>query len=132
MKKSELINQPISAVLAGMGHMDELVIADAGLPIPETTQRIDLALTENVPRFLDALRVVLSELQVESAVVAEEMEAVSPGIYEQIEGLLGDLPIRKVSHVQFKERTRSAKAVVRTGEFSPYANIILVAGVVFQ
>ena len=73
MKKSKLINQPISAVIAGMGHLDELVIADAGLPIPEPVQRIDLALTENVPRFLDALRVVLSELQVESATVAEEM-----------------------------------------------------------
>ena len=131
MKKSELINQPISAVIAGMGHMDELVVADAGLPIPETVRRIDLALTANIPRFIDTVRAVLSELQVESAVVAEEMEAISPGIYEQIEGLLGGVPIQKVSHEQFKQRTRSSKAVVRSGEYTPYANIILVAGVVF-
>jgi D-ribose pyranase len=114
-----------------MGHRDELVIADAGLPIPEPVQRIDLALTENVPRFLDALRVVLSELQVESATVAEEMGSISPSIYEQIEELLGDIPIQNVSHEQFKHRTHSSKAVIRTGEFTPYANIILVAGVVF-
>ncbi|NIR27689.1 MAG: D-ribose pyranase, partial [Gammaproteobacteria bacterium] len=55
MKKGKLINQPISAVIAGMGHGDELVIADAGLPIPTEPRRIDLALTKGIPSFLDTL-----------------------------------------------------------------------------
>ncbi len=46
MKKTGILNQPISSVIAGLGHMDTLVIADAGLPIPPEAQRIDLALTE--------------------------------------------------------------------------------------
>jgi len=131
VKKGELLNQSISGVIAGMGHLDELVIADAGLPVPTTTQRIDLALTENIPRFLDALRIVISELQVESAVVADEMQSESPQVYEQIEDLLRGTPIQNIPHDLFKERTRSATAVIRTGEFTPYANIILVSGVVF-
>ncbi len=131
MKKNQLLNQPISAIIAGMGHMDELVIADAGLPIPKTAQRVDLALTRDVPRFIDTLRVVLSELQVERAVVAEEMLAVSPQVFAAIEGVLGEVPIETVPHKTFKERTKSAVAVVRSGEFTPYANIILIAGVVF-
>ncbi len=131
MKKIGLLNQPLSAVIAGMGHMDTLVIADAGLPIPAETQRIDLALAEGMPAFLDTLGVVLREMQVERAIVAEEMLDVSPGIYRGIQDLLGDVPIETVTHLTFKEQTRSARAVVRTGEFTPYANIILVAGVVF-
>lgn len=124
--KIGILNQPISSVIAGLGYTDTLVIADAGLPIPQETQHIDLALMEGVPSFLDTLRVVLTEMQVEQAVVAEEMLKVSPGVYEAIKDLLGDVPIETVTHI-FKERTRSARAVVQTGEFTPYANIILVA-----
>ncbi len=131
MKKIGILNQPISAVIAGLGHMDTLVIADAGLPIPPETLRIDLALAEGIPTFLDTLRVVLREMQVERAIVAEEMRQVSPGVYEAVQELLGDVPIETVTHLIFKEQTRSARAVIRTGEFTPYANVILVAGVVF-
>ncbi|MFQ5421231.1 MAG: D-ribose pyranase [Anaerolineae bacterium] len=131
MKKGVLLNQPISNVIAGMGHTDELVIADAGLPIPATTQRIDLALTQNIPPFVDTLRVVLSELQVEKAIVAEEVISVSPHIFSAIKDLLGNAPIETIPHAAFKARTGLATAVIRTGDFSAYANIILIAGVVF-
>jgi D-ribose pyranase len=131
VKKIGILNQPISAVIAGLGHADTLVIADAGLPIPPETQRIDLALTKGIPTLLDTLRVVLTEMRVERAIVAEEMLKVSPNLYQAVEELLGDVPIETVTHLVFKEHTRSARAVIRTGEFTPYANIILVAGVIF-
>lgn len=131
MKKGVLLNHPISSVIAGMGHTDELVIADAGLPIPASTQRIDLALTENMPTVLDTLRTILQELQVEKAVVAKEISTVSPQILDNIKELLGDVPIETMPHEDFKKRTAGAKAVIRTGDFSAYANIILISGVVF-
>ena len=131
MKKIGILNQPISSVIAGLGHTDTLVIADAGLSIPPETQRIDLALMEGIPSFLDTLRVVLTEMEVERAIVAEEMLDASPQVYEAIKEMLGDVPIETVTHLIFKERTRSARAVIRTGEFTPYANVILTAGVVF-
>jgi D-ribose pyranase len=131
MKKIGILNQPVSSVIAGLGHMDTLVIADAGLPIPPETQRIDLALTEGIPSFLDTLRVVLDEMQVERALIAKEMLDVSPQLYDALRELLGDVPIETVTHLVFKEQTRSARAVIRTGEYTPYANVILVAGVVF-
>jgi D-ribose pyranase len=131
VKKIGILNQPISSVIAGLGHTDTLVIADAGLPIPPETQRIDLALTEGIPSFLDTLRVVLTEMEVERAIIAEEMLDSSPQVYEAITEMLGDVPIETVTHLIFKEQTRSARAVIRTGEFTPYANVILAAGVVF-
>jgi D-ribose pyranase len=132
MKKGVLLNQPISAVIAGLGHTDKLVIADAGLPIPRKPERIDLALTKGMPGFLETLTVVLAEMEVETAVIADEMETASPELYAALRDILGDIPIETVTHLIFKEMTRSARAVVRTGEFTPYANIILIAGVVFS
>jgi D-ribose pyranase len=70
-------------------------------------------------------------MQVEQAIVATEMLEVSPAIYEAVKSLLDDIPIETVPHQTFKEHTHSARAIIRTGEFTPYANIILVAGVVF-
>lgn len=70
-------------------------------------------------------------MQVEKAIVAEEMLAVNPELHQAIITLLGGVSLEAISHDEFKMRTKSAAAVVRTGEFTPYANIILVAGVVF-
>lgn len=131
MKKIGLLNQPLSNVIAGMGHLDTLVIADAGLPIPMQTPRIDLAIHEGMPPFLDVVRAVLGELQVQEAVVPAELEQRSSAMYQALRAVLGDIPIRAVPHTEFKAQTSSARAVVRTGEFTPYANVILIAGVVF-
>lgn len=128
MKKTGIINQPIAAVISGLGHTDTIAIADAGLPIPPTTQRIDLALTTGVPSFLETLRVVLSEMFVEKAIVAEELKTVSPQMYAALLEVLADVPVEAVPHIAFKRETAVAKAIVRTGEFTPYANVILVAG----
>jgi D-ribose pyranase len=131
MKKIGTLNQPLSNVIAGLGHLDQLVIADAGLPVPDGPQRIDLALKAGLPGFLETLEVILKEVQVESAVVANEMLTVSPQVFEQLQQALPEIPIETVPHAEFKKLTAVSRAVVRTGEFTPYANIILVAGVVF-
>ncbi len=131
MKKTPLLNQAISAVIAGMGHGDTLVIADAGLPIPNDVLRIDLAVTAGIPAFMDVLKAVLSELQVEQVMLAEELKTKSPDMHTALLHYLSDMPVQYVSHEQFKQTTSNAKAIIRTGEFTPYANIILFAGVVF-
>jgi len=128
MKKGGIINQPIASIVSGLGHTDTITIADAGLPIPATTQRIDLALTTGIPSFLQTLQVILEELFVEKAIVAEEMREISPQIFDALSQMLGDVPIDLVPHVSFKEKTADSRAVIRTGEFTPYANVILIAG----
>lgn len=131
MKQIVTLNQPLSEVIASMSHMDTFVVAEAGLPIPLQTQRIDLALERGTPGFFDSLRVILEDLQVERAFVAEELISTSTKIYEQLQNILTEIPIETISHTKYKYRTGLARAVVRTGEFTPYANIILVAGVIF-
>lgn len=128
MRKNGIINQPIASVIAGLGHTDTLVVADAGLPIPLETERIDLALEKGIPTFLDTLRVVLTEMHIEKAIVSEDILRVSPAVYQAIKDLVGDVPVETVPHSDFKAQTRFARAVIRTGEFTPYANVILVSG----
>ena len=139
MKKSTLINSEVSRLIATLGHTDEITICDAGLPIPDHVQRIDLALAHGIPGFLDTVRVILSESQIEGVIIAEEFATVSPVHHDalitelaQESGLTGKpITINYVSHEDFKVRTSQSRAVVRTGECTPYANVIFQAGVVF-
>lgn len=131
MKKTTLLHSDLSYLIATLGHMDTLVIADAGLPIPSETLRIDLALTQGVPGAIQTLKVVLAEMKVEKAILAEEAKERNPTFLAEVQELLPNVPVEFVSHSDFKTRTASARAIVRTGEFAPYANIILVSGVVF-
>lgn len=131
MKKRGILQPELSYVITTLGHTDTIVIADAGLPIPDGPVRIDLALIEGVPPFLTVLQAVLDEVQVEEATIAEEMTEESPELYEQMTDVLGNIPVSQATHENFKARTKDARAVIRTGEFTPYANIILQAGVVF-
>jgi len=131
MKRTPLLHAELSEVVARLGHGDLLVIGDAGLPIPEGPRRIDLAVARDVPRLHEVLAAVLSEMQVESAVVAGELALRNPQVDARIRQLLPAVTITSVPHEEFKALTRSARAMVRTGECSPYANVILRAGVVF-
>lgn len=131
MKKIGILNQPISALIAGLGHGDLVVICDAGLPIPPGVPRIDLALTEGIPTFAQTVDVVQREMQVERLVIAAEMPGRSPKVFEFLQRSFPGLPVEQIPHGQFKELTRRATAIIRTGEFTPYANVILSAGVIF-
>ena len=128
MKKIGIINAPISNVIAHLEHTDMLTVADAGLPIPASTQRIDLALKPGVPGFLETLDVILTEMFGEKAFVSEEILTISPQIYSEIQKRLGDISIETMPHLEFKKLTGSTKAVIRTAEFTPFSNVILVAG----
>lgn len=131
MKKATLLNSGLSAVIARMGHTETLTIGDCGLPIRGQAERIDLALKKGVPGFLETLDTVLTELCVERIVLAEEIKTVSPEMHQAILERFPGIPVDYVPHEEFKHQTERSKAVVRTGECTSYANIILVSGVTF-
>lgn len=133
MKKTPLLNIALSRLIASLGHGDILVIGDAGLPVPPGVELIDLALTQGIPDFISTLRIVLTEMQVESHVLAEEILLKQPPALADLNALdQGDLGQRRLlSHEAYKQLSRKARAVVRTGECQPYCNIALVSGVTF-
>ena len=133
MKKNGILNSEISRVLSYLGHTDRICIGDCGLPIPDETERIDLALEFGVPTFMKTLEVVAADMKIEKIVLAEEIKAQNPAVLQQIEALFAgqDVAVDFVSHTELKEQTKACKAVIRTGETTPYANIILQAGCIF-
>jgi len=130
MKKNGILNSEISSVLARMGHTDYIVIADCGLPIPDETKRIDLALTSGMPSFKDVLKIVLADFVAEKATLALEVKEHNSELNNVVKRM-EQFDLEYVTHEEFKLMTKKAKAVIRTGECSPYANIILHSGVIF-
>ncbi|CAM4352575.1 MAG: D-ribose pyranase [Comamonas sp.] len=131
MKKALLLNAPLTAVIARMGHGDRLVIGDAGLPIPAGVERIDLAVSAGIPAIADVLKAVAAEMQVERVVLAQETLDRSDVIPGWLPAEWAQSLAEPVSHEEFKRQCATARAVVRTGECTPYANVMLIAGVTF-
>ncbi len=139
MKKGILLNGPISRVISLLGHGDSICIADAGLPIPKGVERIDLAVTHGIPSFLKTVEAIVAELCVEKAVIATELSTETNDLHNRLLSQLSDLSslqgsditIADCPHDHFKQLTKDCRAIIRTGECTPYANVIFYAGVTF-
>ena len=131
MKKTGILNKEISDVVAGMGHYQSIVICDAGFPIPDDIKRIDLALEPGLPAFMDVLRVVLKELYIEEFIVANETVNQSPDRFEEIIAMFPNVSPKLISHDEFKKISHNAKACIRSGEVTPFSNLILISGVIY-
>ncbi|WP_405405829.1 D-ribose pyranase [Paracoccus sp. Ld10] len=127
MKRTTLLHAELSGLIAAFGHGDMLVIGDAGLPVPPGVRVIDLALTRGIPGVFDVLDAVLAELVVERSTMASEADTSLQAQFAERD--IGPLTLE--SHDAFKQSSRQARAIVRTGECTPYANIALYAGVAF-
>lgn len=135
MKLARLLNSELSYEISRIGHTASIVVCDAGLPIPNGVKRIDLAIENGYPSFVRTLDAMLSELQVEEIVVASEIHQKNPTVFHDMLDAFrkhGMKPVvTEVPHEQFKLLTCGSEAIVRTGECTPYANVILKSGVVF-
>lgn len=137
MKKKGILNSDISRVLTYMGHTDLLCVGDCGLPIPEETERIDLALRFGQPSFMEVLKEVAGDMKIEKIILAEEIKEKNPDILEEVLKFFKEnetgfkVEVEYISHTKLKKMTKKCKAVIRTGETTPYANIILQSGCIF-
>jgi D-ribose pyranase len=132
MKKSGHLNRDITRVLATMGHTDSILIADCGMPVPDGVECIDVALALGDPGFLHVLDTVLADMKVERAVFAAETAENNPAVANRASDMAREaIEIEFVPHAKLKELSHKARAVIRTGEATPYANVILYSGVIF-
>ena len=131
MKKTKVINSDISRVIAQMGHFDKLSMGDAGMPVPAGTEKIDLAVDNGIPSFTQVLLNVLEELEVQRIYLAEEIKTENPKMLESIQEIMPNVPVTFIPHSEMKQDLNNCRAFIRTGEMTPYSNIILESGVVF-
>lgn len=131
MKKSGILNSEVASVVAGMGHMDWLSIGDAGMPVPMGTKKIDLCVDKELPTFMQILENVLKEMKIQKIYLADEIKDQNPEQLENIKLALPDVEIEFMPHTDLKKNLAKTHAFIRTGEMTPYSNIILESGVTF-
>ena len=147
MKTKGVLHNELAKVIANMGHGDMLVVTDRGFPFPRhnMTACIDVSVGRDLPKFIDVVKVILEELEIESVIIADETEKISPRVFHELQDILSqktnkDNPIKQkiIPHTEFKHLVldgalegQEVKAMVKTGQFTPFANIILVSGVDF-
>lgn len=131
MKKKGILNAELMRCIAALGHKDLFMIGDAGMPIPEGVEVIDLAVCGGVPRFEQVLDAVLAETEVEYYYLADEIQEKNEKLYQHIVNGLPAVEYEMMPHTDLKAESAKCRFAVRTGEFSPFANVILRAGVVF-
>ncbi|MDX5045098.1 D-ribose pyranase [Streptococcus agalactiae] len=131
MKKTGILNSHLAKLADDLGHNDQVCIGDLGLPVPNGIPKIDLSLTSGIPSFQEVLDIYLENILVEKVILAEEIkEANSDQLSRLLAKLDNSVNIEYVSHNHLKQMTQDVKAVIRTGENTPYSNIILQSGVI--
>ncbi|MGD1823583.1 MAG: D-ribose pyranase [Pleomorphochaeta sp.] len=131
MKKSGILNSDISRVLSYLRHTDLICISDCGLPVDEDVEVIDLALKKDIPSFIQVLDVILDDMKCEKYFLANEIKSENELVFSQISKRLTQIPVAFLSHEDFKEKVNKCKVVIRTGEMTPYSNIILQSDCIF-
>ena len=129
MKEIGAINRGIDAIISKQGHGDLLMVTDAGFAIPLGVEVIDLSLDENKPMVLEVLEMLKKYYSVEKMIMADETKNISPTLFSNISKAFGDgVPVQTIAHSGLKEMSKTVKAIVRTGDFTAFGNVILVSG----
>jgi D-ribose pyranase len=131
LKRNGILNSHISKILSDLGHTDTIVIADAGLPVPDGVVKIDLALKPGTPSFKDVVDAIVEDMIIEKVIIASEIEEGNQRNFQYLEKIFTGTYVERVTHEEFKKITKQAKVIIRTGEVTPYANCILQSGVFF-
>ena len=129
MIKNGIFHPQLCRVLAELRHKDMIVIGDAGLPVPKGVERVDLGWKAGSPGYLEVVEEILKVIVVEKAIYAKEALTVTPEFHEKAKALLPEgTPVEYVDHTELKKISEDAKAIVLTGEFTGYTNVVLVCG----
>ncbi len=147
MKTKGILNNELAKAIAKVGHGDMIVITDRGFPFPrhDMTECIDVSVGRGIPSVVDVLKTVLEELEIEKVIIADETKTVSPEIYKKFKEVIdpiknkgNDIVEENIPHPEFKDMVlngslerKEMKVFVKSGEFTPYGNIILISGVDF-
>jgi D-ribose pyranose/furanose isomerase RbsD len=130
MKRGGILNAALAHAIASAGHGDLLMIVDAGFPIPVGANRIDLAVTQDIPDLRTVLALVRNDFIAEGVTIAAEMATNNPELESWLRGAFADSTFELVPHEEMLSSVPlRARAIVRTGAFDPWGNIALRSGV---
>lgn len=126
MLKSGILNPNINSLLSRVRHTNTLVISDRGFPFWPQIETIDISLIDDLPRVLDVLNAIRANFKVGNAFMANEFRTVNtPQTCANFERALEGVSLTYEPHIEFKKRVPHAIGLIRTGDTTQYANMIL-------
>lgn len=126
MLQTGLLNPRVLDLIARVRHTNKLVIADRGFPFWRQIETVDLSLVDDVPTVLQVLRALRGNFTVGKAWMAQEFLAVnSRRTQQQFRQALAGVELAFAPHVEFKTQVPAAIGLIRTGDTTQYANMIL-------
>lgn len=125
MLRSGILNPRILELVARIRHTNTLVIADRGFPYWPQIETVDISLIDDVPTVMQVFDALQENFVLGSVWVAEEFKAHnSAEKLAALQSSTGD-KLHFESHLQLKERVPHAIGLIRTGDTTQYANLVI-------
>lgn len=129
MKRKGILNREVSRVIASMGHGQFLLVCDAGFPIPQEADCVDLAIKKGLPDLPTVLSSINKEFISEKVMCAPETKSNNQPLYDELKKIFKEVDFEDIPHEKIlKEIAYEARAIIRTGDYNPWGNIVLQAG----
>jgi D-ribose pyranase len=126
MIQSGILNPAVLSLIARIRHTNTLVISDWAFPYWPQIETVDISLTMGIPTVLDVLDLLQQNFKIGRIWQAEEFVACnSADTVDRFAKSFGKIPLTREPHVDFKKRVPHAIGLIRTGDPTPYGNIIL-------
>jgi D-ribose pyranase len=126
MLRTGILNPHVLSLLARVRHTNTLVIADRGFPFWPEIETVDLSLVDDVPTVLDVLNALRPNFIIGRAWMAREFKRENTKVTQTKFAIaLKGVPLTFEPHVDFKKRVPRALGLIRTGDTTQYANLIL-------
>ena len=126
MIKTGILNPHVLDLLARVRHTNTLVIADRAFPFWPQIETVDISLVDGVPTVLQVLHAVRDHCVIGKAWMAREfLKTNDIRTQASFATAFKGLELTREAHVDFKKRVPNAIGLIRTGDTTPYGNVIL-------
>jgi len=124
-----ILNPQINSLLARVRHTNMLVIAERGFPFWPMIETVDISLVDDVPTVLQVFQAIRSNFEIGEILIAQEfIKANTPDVCKAFADATTPIPLQYEAHMDLKKRVPGAIGLIRTGDTTQYANIVLVSG----
>ena len=121
-----ILNPAIVSLLCRVRHTNTLVIADRGFPYWPEIETIDISLVDDVPQVMDVLLAIKGNYSIGRVYVAQQfLTENTPATISALDNALLGVPITYEPHDDLKKRVPKAIGLIRTGDTTQYANLII-------
>lgn len=126
MLKTGILNPALNHLLSRIRHTNTVMIADRGFPFWPQLETVDLALIDDIPTVLEVFNAICANFSIGRVTMAEEfVQHNSAATRQAFATALGNTPCEYLEHTQLKKLVPHAIGVIRTGDTTQYANMII-------